>query len=397
MVSSHASPLIPVLTAVRRSPHVCVVFAQKSLDRFVEYRGVVAALLLLLTGSALLAEQERSAAAVLPIVAAHRGACGYRPEHTLASYQLAADLGADYIEIDLVSTKDHVLVARHENELSLTTDVTEHSEFGARKTTKTVDGIQMSGWFAEDFTLAELKTLRSRERLPSMRPANTAYDGRFEIPTLDEIIALSQRNHIGIFIEFKHSRYLRELGLPLEEVAVDLLHRAYGQERHGRKQQTGDNQTVPIFLQSFEPSSVKKLHSLTAMPTVQLIDSDGSPPDDSSMTYEQMLSDSGLAAIKQYANAINVAKQLLISPDSGSHSTLVKRAHRAGLAVYSWTFRSENAFLAPALRRGDANDPNYLRLFGDASREYNDFYALGLSGVISDYPDTALAARAALH
>ena len=158
--------------------------------------------------------------APLPIVIGHRGASGYRPEHTLASYELAIEMGADYIEPDLVSTKDHVLVARHENDITATTNVADHTEFADRRTTKMIDGIAVTGWFTEDFTLAELKTLRAKERLPDVRPANTAFDGLYQIPTFQEVIDLAKRARVGIYPETKHPTYFRSIGLPLEEPLV---------------------------------------------------------------------------------------------------------------------------------------------------------------------------------
>ena len=160
-----------------------------------------------------------------PIVIAHRGASGDRPEHTLAAYQHAIELGADYIEPDVVSTKDGVLVARHENEIGGTTDVASHPEFAARRTTKTIDGVPTTGWFTEDFTLAELKTLRAKERLPALRPANTVFDGLYEVPTLQEVIDLAKREHVGIYPETKHPTYFDSIGLSLEEPLVATLKR----------------------------------------------------------------------------------------------------------------------------------------------------------------------------
>src|SRR5262245_14799594 len=191
-----------------------------------------------------------------PIVIGHRGASGYRPEHTLASYQLAIDLGADYIEPDLVSTKDHVLVARHENDITGTTDVASHPEFAGRKTTKTVDGVTITGWFTEDFTLAELKTLRAVERLPAaLRPGNHVFDGQFQIPTFQEVIDLAKRNHVGIYPETKHPSYFDSVGLSLEEPLVAAL-KANGLDRAD----------APVFVQSFEVSNLEQLNRMTRAP-----------------------------------------------------------------------------------------------------------------------------------
>jgi glycerophosphoryl diester phosphodiesterase len=204
----------------------------------------------------------------LPLIIGHRGASGYRPEHTLASYQLAIEMGADYIQPDLVSTKDHVLVARHENNIAETTDVAAHPEFAARRTTKTVDGVAIDGWFTEDFTLAELRTLRARERLPLLRPANTAFDGLYQVPTFQEVIDLAKRAGVGIYPETKHPTYFDSIGLSLEEPLVATLN-ANGYR--GRN--------APVFIQSFEVANLKELNHRTRVPLVQLIDETGAPYD----------------------------------------------------------------------------------------------------------------------
>ncbi|MGH3952278.1 MAG: glycerophosphodiester phosphodiesterase family protein, partial [Pseudonocardiaceae bacterium] len=209
-----------------------------------------------------------------PLVIGHRGASGYRPEHTLASYELAARLGADYIEPDLVTTSDGVLVARHEPEISGTTDVSERSEFAGRKATKSLDGVPVTGWFAEDFTLAELRTLRAKERIPRLRPDNTHFDGRYRIPTLQEVIDLAQRlsrelgREIGIYPETKHPTYFREMGLPLEPALVRAL------ERNGL-----NRPNATVFVQSFEVGNLRRLRGELRVPMVQLIGSSGAPYD----------------------------------------------------------------------------------------------------------------------
>ncbi|MEJ7689023.1 MAG: glycerophosphodiester phosphodiesterase family protein [Nocardioidaceae bacterium] len=210
----------------------------------------------------------------LPIVIGHRGAPGYRPEHTLASYKLAIQLGADFIEPDLVSTKDGVLVTRHENEISGTTDVSEHPEFADRRTTKTIDGVSVTGWFTEDFTLAELKTLRAVERLPDVRPANTRYNGRFAVPTFDQVLALVKRQSIdkgrkiGVYPETKHPTYFRSIGLKLgPRMLRDLREAGLG------------NATGRVFIQSFETDNLRRLDSRTQLPLIQLLDSKGAPYD----------------------------------------------------------------------------------------------------------------------
>ena len=295
-----------------------------------------------------------------PIVIAHRGASAYRPEHTLASYELAIAMGADYIEPDLVSTSDGVLVARHENEISGTTDVASRPEFAARRTAKAIDGIRFTGWFTEDFTLAEIKTLRAVERIPQLRPSNAAYDGRFEVPTLDEVIALARRAGVGIYPETKHPAHFEALGLGLEEPLVAAL-RAHGL----------DGSDAPVFLQSFAPASVKKLGAMVDAPLVQLLGDGAVPP---------------LDEVAEYADAIGPAKQLVVSAE-GEPTGLVEDAHGAGLAVHPWTFRPENAYLLAAFRSGKPAEA------GDHEGELALFYHLGIDGVFADHPDAAAAVR----
>src|SRR5262245_52951941 len=208
--------------------------------------------------------QDQRGSEKSPIVIGHRGASGYRPEHTLPAYELAIGMGADYIEPDLVSTKDRVLVARHENEIGGTTDVAAHPEFAGRRTTKVIDGVSVTGWFTEDFTLAELKTLRARERLPELRPANTVFDGQFEIPTLQEVITLARRKGVGIYPETKHPTYFDGIGLSLEEPLVATL-RANGLDRRSAR----------VFVQSFETANLKELSRRTKVKLVQLLDAAG--------------------------------------------------------------------------------------------------------------------------
>lgn len=337
-------------------------------------------------------------AATAPIVIAHRGASGERPEHTLMAYELAIDQGADFIEPDLVMSKDGVLIARHENEISETTDVAARPEFADRKRTKPIDGRDVTGWFSEDFTLAELKTLKARERVPQLRPQNTQYDGRETIPTLAEVIALAQRKSretgrtIGIYPETKHPSYFQSIGLAMEAPLVKLLHEA----GYRGKQ-------APVFIQSFETANLRALASMTDLPLVQLIAPAGAPWDlqsqGDSRTYADLVSERGLGDIKTYADGIGVEKTLLIPRDSEGRSLpqtdLVRRAQAAGLKVHVWTFRNENMFLPAELRRGDAADPRFRAMIGDAAAEYRAFYALGIDGLFSDFPAAALAARPA--
>ncbi len=318
-----------------------------------------------------------------PIVIAHRGASAERPEHTLSAYRLAIAQGADFIEPDLVSTKDHHLVARHENEISGTTDVAAHPEFAARKATKTIDGASVTGWFTEDFTLAELKTLRARERLPDIRPANTAHDGEDAIPTLEEIIALARAataetgRPVGIYPETKHPSYFRALNLPLEPVLLAALKKA-GWTR-------ADS---PVFIQSFEVGNLKMLHGQTGVRLIQLID-DGTSADGAS--YDAMVTPAGLKAIAAYASGIGPNRDRIIPRAAdgtlGQPTRLVADAHDAGLQVHPWTFRPENHFLAKAFRRGSKPSDR-----GDLEGEIRTYLETGIDGLFCDLPSAAVAA-----
>ncbi len=321
-----------------------------------------------------------------PIVIAHRGASGERPEHTLEAYELAIDQGADFIEPDLVMTADGVLVARHENEISETTDVAERPEFRARRTTRSIDGVPVTGWFTEDFTLAELKTLRARERLPRLRPGNTAFDGRFQVPTLEEVIALAARRSresgrtVGIYPELKHPTYFRAAGLPMEEALVAVL------DRHGLK-----GRQAPVFIQCFEVGPLERLNRLTELRLVQLMSDTGGPFDRPDLSYRLMARPDGLRAIAAYADGVGPAKALIVprlaEGRSAAPTRFVADARAAGLLVHPWTFRSENAFLPAELRIG--SDPG---AHGDALAEYRMFLELGVDGVFSDFPAAAVGA-----
>lgn len=320
-----------------------------------------------------------------PVLIAHRGASGERPEHTLASYTLAIEQGADFIEPDLVLTKDGVLVARHENEISTTTDVAEHAEFASRKATKTIDGHDMTGWFTEDFTLAELKKLRARERLPRLRPANTAYDGQFCIPTFDEIITLAQEKSkeagrpIGLYPETKHPGYFAAIGLPHEAPLLEALSRA-----------GYSGPDAPVFIQSFEVENLIALSGKTGVRLIQLVDSDGGPADKSDVSYADMLTEDGLKDVARYAAGIGPAKDLVIKRTVlgalDASTGLVGRCHANGLLVHPWTFRAENFFLPLGMRRGVSP-----RKHGDLARELDHFLAEGVDGLFCDFPGIARA------
>ena len=270
-----------------------------------------------------------------------------------------------------------MLVARHENEISGTTDVAAHAAFADRRTTRQIDGTPTTGWFTEDFTLAELKQLRAHERLPDLRPANAAYDGRFEIPTFAEIVALAQAHGVGVYPETKHPGYFRALGLPLEPPLLATLARAGWTRR-----------TDPVFIQSFEVGNLRALREATALPLIQLI-GDGCSADGAD--YAAMCTPAGLAAVARYGDGIGPAKERIVPRDAGGRSlaatTLVADAHAAGLLVHPWTFRSENRFLPAELRRGD--DP---AAHGDAAAEFAAFVALGIDGAFADFPAAAVSA-----
>ncbi|MEV4195027.1 glycerophosphodiester phosphodiesterase family protein, partial [Streptomyces toxytricini] len=248
----------------------------------------------------------------VPLVIGHRGASGHRPEHTLGSYALALDLGADVVEQDLVPTRDGHLVCRHENEIGGTTDVADHPEFASRRTTKTVDGTAVTGWFTEDFTLAELKTLRAKERIPAVRQRNTLYDGRWDVPTFEEVLRWADREGrrrgrpVWLHVETKHPSHFRSLGLGLEEPLARLL------RRHGR-----DGRDAPVFLQSFEPSSIQRLARLVDAPRVVLLSDARSRPWDFVLagdprTVADLVTPEGLKWIASFAQGIGPTLDLVI-------------------------------------------------------------------------------------
>jgi glycerophosphoryl diester phosphodiesterase len=327
------------------------------------------------------------------LVIAHRGASALRPEHTIASYSLAIDAGADFIEPDLVSTKDGVLVARHENEISGTTDVADRSEFSARKMSKKIDGVSVSGWFTEDFTLAELKTLRARERIPANRPDNALFDGQFDIPTLQEIIDLAKAKSIetgrtiGIYPETKHPSYFQSIHLPLEKRLVDTLH-ANGY--HGK--------TAPVYIQSFEVSNLRQMRKMTDLPLIQLMSGEGQPEDfrlaGDPRTYADISTAVGLLEVAVYANGIGPYKEMIIPRDAqnnlGVPTNLVKHAHAAKLLVHPYTFRPENPFLPVNLRKGNVNS---LTERGNLAAELEVFLEAGIDAFFTDDP---LIGRAAM-
>lgn len=320
----------------------------------------------------------------LPIVIAHRGASGERPEHTLASYELAIEQGADFIEPDLVLTKDGVLVARHENEISETTDVADHPEFASRKATKTIDGKAVTGWFTEDFTLAELKTLRAKERIPQLR--GTAHDGQYEIPTFAEILDLlvrvnKGRDHpVGVYPETKHPTYFVSIGLPHEAPLLAIL------EKYGYR-----GRTAPVFIQSFEVANLKAIRARSDLPLIQLMDGEGGPADDPKQSYAAMATPEGLKAVAAYADGIGPFKEMIIPRSAlgtlGEPTHLVRDAHAAGLKVHPWTFRRENYFL-PLADKASLNPAGH----GDLAAEIDVYLKTGIDGLFSDNPREAVPA-----
>ena len=351
-----------------------------------------------------------------PIVIAHRGASGYRPEHTLEAYALAIQQGADFIEPDLVATRDGVLIARHENELSDTTDVADHPEFAGRRTTKRIDGERKTGWFSEDFTLAEIKTLRARERIPQLRPRNTDYDGQFEIPTLQEILALLEREAhagraVGIYPETKHPTWFAREGTRIDGSPIGI---SLGQTLVDTLVAHGFTDASRVHIQSFEVENLLELrHTIMPragvdFPLVQLL---GHPERDAphdialhaadgddlqaiyaglagvtvkglgmQTRYRDLATPAGLGWMQvHYASGIGPPKQLVLA-GRGQASTLVADAHAAGLRVHPYTSRAESRFLLPG--------------FDDVQAETDALFALGVVGVFIDHPDIGVAARA---
>lgn len=347
-----------------------------------------------------------------PLILGHRGATGYRPEETRGSYEVAIQLGANFIEPDLVSTKDGILIARHEPNITETTNVSKHPEFASRLTTKTIDGSKQTGWFAEDFTLAEIKTLRAVERLPFR---DHSFDGQFEVLTFQEVIDIAKKGTadtgrtIGIIPETKHPSYFQGIGLPLEQKLVDALN---------ANDYTG--KAAPVIIQSFEVANLKQLNALTDVRLIQLTDAndvlangslDYNQPADfvlsgDKRTYGDLLTPAGLAEIATYADAIGPWKRSIVSgayvdrngdgqPDDLDGdgritdadrvalppTSLVADAHKAGLLVMPYTFRNEYFYLLSDYG-------------GDPINEYRQFFALGVDGLFSDFADTAVAGLA---
>ncbi|WP_168626261.1 glycerophosphodiester phosphodiesterase family protein [Cryobacterium sp. BB307] len=315
----------------------------------------------------------------LPLVIAHRGASGYRPEHTRDAYLLAIEMGADAVEPDIVATRDGVLVIRHENEISGTTDVAAHPEFADRRTTKVIDGQRVTGWFTEDFTWAELATLRSLERLPRIRKANAAFDGQQGVLRLSDLLAVldEAQRPVGLVAEVKHATHFDSVGLPLDELLTAELG---GWARDDR-----------LIVESFETTVLGKLRGRgVSAPVVFLVEATGSPADEVALlgnaapTYADHLTDAGLDGLAGKVDGISVAKSILLES-----AELVERAHARSLRVFTWTLRAENRFLDPRFRLGGSG-------FGDWMSEFQLIMHSGVDGVFADQPDLAITARSSL-
>ena len=325
------------------------------------------------------AVERRATRLPLPVVIGHRGAPAYRPEHTAASFDLAIDLGAELIEPDVVVSRDGVLVVRHESQLSRSTDVADHPEFAGRRTTKEVDGGPSTDWFVEDFTLAELRTLRAVERMPDLRPLNTNYDGRFGILTLAEVVELARTRstldrRIRVLAELKHPGWSAEQGLPMAELVAEELRRLEATDAAG-----------PVLVQSFEPAVLRDLRARLGDDGPQMVQLVDDVPED-----DRLVTPAGLREVSTYAQAIGPSVERLLPGASGRpvpRPELVEEAHRAELAVFCWTLRAENAFLPQHLRVGAVPEAH-----GDALGAARRLLALGVDGLITDSPDHAVRA-----
>jgi glycerophosphoryl diester phosphodiesterase len=327
-----------------------------------------------------------------PKIIAEGGAAEERLEDTSGAYQLAIAQGCDFIQANLVPTKDGVLVARREHELSATTDVADRPEFASRRSSKTVDGQSLSGWFSDDFTVAEIKTLTCRERLPDIRPQNVKLDGKAPVLTLSEVLAIaragcvSTARTIGVCARMLHPGYFSSVGLPLEDrLAQDLANDGYV------------SPVAAVWVQAFEASALKSFSALSKVRRMQLIDAAGAPADDASRTYADMITPAGLGDIHAYADAVGVNQSLVIDPTAAvfpAPTTLVLDAHNAGLQIYSCTARAENTFLPKALQRGDPTSHGFAGRRGGVDRLLTSLFSLGLDGLSTDVPALAANARA---
>jgi glycerophosphoryl diester phosphodiesterase len=329
-----------------------------------------------------------------PLVIGHRGASGYRPEHTAAAFSMAFALGADAVEPDIVATKDGILVVRHENEISGTTDVAEHAEFAGRRTEKEIDGQLLTGWFTEDFTWAELSTLRARERLPTVRTLSATFDGRFPILRLRDVLTLIDRaeapldRELSVVAEIKHASYFESIGLPLDELFAAEVNDAGWNTGEGR-----------LTIESFEATVLAQVHARGVFARrVFLLEDTGAPADlvarfgDRATPYADHLTDLALYQLGTQLDGISVPKSLILNTDAAGTvdgaSGLVDAAHAAGLEIYTWTLRPENRFLAPSFRVGTRKAG-----FGNWQAEFRTIMGTGIDGVFADQPDLAVFVR----
>ena len=329
--------------------------------------------------------------APVPLIFAEGGSAAERPEDTRSAYDLAINEGADFIQANLVPTKEGVLIARRDNELSATTDIAAHPEFAARKTTKTIDGAAVTGWFSEDFTLAELKTLTCRERLPTLRPQNAKFDGKEPVLTIQEVLAIARDGCtragrvIGVAPRLLHVSYFTGQGLPVDERLADELNTA------GYRYPA-----AAVWMQAFEPGALKSFSRFSRVRRMQMIDAAGAPPDDPATTYAQMITRDGLAAVRAYADAIAPNQSLVIDPNAAvfpAPTTLVLDAHNAGLSVHSWTARAENIYLPRLLQKGDRRSANFGAGHGDLDKLMVGLFAGGVDGLATDQPAQAVRSR----
>ena len=330
-----------------------------------------------------------------PFVIGHRGAPGYRPEHTRASFELAFALGADAVEPDLVSTLDGVLVVRHENEISGTTDVAQHPEFAARRTTKVIDGVSLTGWFTEDFTWKELATLRAIERLPKIRPHSATFDGTQPLLRLSDLIEIVDdaserlRRPLRMVAEVKHATYFASIGMPLDELVADQL-KPWGSRERLTVECFEQGLLAQVAQRGVDADYVYLVESTGA--AADLVARDGS----AATPYSEQLTSAGLARLARDVDGISVDKSLLLTtaePRGAVGTTdLVARAHEHGLSVFTWTLRPENRFLAPGHRLGSATGSGAAD-WGDWRREFELLMSTGVDGVFADHPDLAVAAR----
>lgn len=322
----------------------------------------------------------------LPIIIGHRGASGERPEHTRAAYTLAIEQGADYIEPDIVVSKDGILIVRHENNITQTTNVSTKPQFESRFTTKVIDGKEESGWFTEDFTYRELKSLRAKERLDELREPNRDYDNEYAILSFEEFLKLVQRLEqrtgrvIGIYPELKHPSYFKSIGLPQEELLLKQL-AIFGYH----------DASDAVFIQSFEVGVLEKLSETTDIRLIQLIGEEGTPPDQPNLNFADMVTPAGLRRIAEYAAGVGVHKSYVIDRNILGRmdvpTDLVKNAHANDLLVHGWTFRAENYFLPEGMK--SSLNPSER---GDMSAEIKAYRDAGVDGFFTDHPDLALTA-----